>query len=78
MQAVQVRQIKVERKFGLAINRAGAPLRNQAPAAIAARRHLEPGQIDAKITIALVGNERRTLLIAIAVVIAMMATILAM
>ncbi|MBL7987960.1 MAG: hypothetical protein JNJ94_07860 [Chlorobi bacterium] len=78
MQAVPLHRREVEREFGSAINRAGAPLRNQAPTTIAARRHLEPGQIDAKITIALVGNERRTLLIAIAVVIAMMATILAM
>lgn len=70
-------------EFGSAISRVVASPLCQAsdqPVEIDQRdpAQLDSAQLDANITIALFGNERRVLLIAIAVVIAMMATIIAL
>lgn len=71
-------QIEIGRKFGLGINRVAAPPLRQTPAQSAETEKINAAQLHANITIALLGNEHRTLWIAIAVVIAMMAAILAM
>ncbi|MCE7935144.1 MAG: hypothetical protein DYG96_11210 [Chlorobi bacterium CHB2] len=73
---METAQIEIAEGFGLAIATAATPPPGRLPAAH--HHRLAPRQIDANITIALFGNERCVLLIVIALVIAMMATIIAM